>query len=315
MKKNNVEKNVSVSVSSRGIRNTQTEYMVNVNPNSVHGAMFGVVGVKLNGAGFEGAVISADNQYALQEFDSLYKTDIQGNPVIGENGKPEFAYQPMPIPDGYGFTSGTVFATRVTLCLHYQKMSAGNANTSRLVQVYVPDTVAPKLWRAISFANGKSDALLSEKQLEAYDAGDAEALTAELEAFVQTFNAIKSFGVAVGVKAYSELDFTQMKTQPENFGRFNGTKATFVGGKATLEDGTVLEASYSINGVRELAVRQNPFANGTELVALKDARFSKELQAGIAMRSMLRMIMPTKQNIMVDFYRDMTKREAEEQTA
>lgn len=295
-------------LSNRAVRNSAMNYMVYANPNSTKGAKMGIVGLRPNDGGFEGAV-AKDGQYSMEYFNSLYKDG-----TVDANGYMPFAYEPLDIPNNYGFTGAVTYGARLALCMHYQKMVAGKDH-SKLVQIYVPASVALKLWRAQSFVNGRVDALLTDKQMEAYDEKDAKGLAEELGAFAQTLKAINQAGVTVGVKHYEELEFTAIKASEEieNFSRFKGETATFTKGKATLSDGTQIEAEYSINGARELAVRKNPFGNNTILVALKNPMYSKELLAGIGMRHMLQMIMPTKQNCMAEFARELLNRRAQNQ--
>jgi hypothetical protein len=211
-------------------------YMVYVNLNSTKGAKMGIVGLRPNDGGFEGAV-AKDGQYSMEYFNSLYKE----NAVADANGYMPFAYEPLDAPEGYGFTGVAIYAARLALCMHYQKMVAGKDH-SKLVQIYTPASVALKLWRAQSFVNGKVDTLLTDKQMEAYDEKDAKGLAEELSAFAQTLKAINQAGVTVGVKHYEELEFTAVKDSDkiENFSRFKGETATFTKGKATLSDGTEL---------------------------------------------------------------------------
>lgn len=294
-------------LSNRTIRNSAMNYMVYVNLNSTKGAKMGIVGLRPNDDGFEGAV-AKDGQYSMEYFNSLYKE----NALPDANGYMPFAYEPLNTPENYGFTGVAIYAARLALCMHYRKMTEGKDH-SKLVQVYTPASVALKLWRAQSFVNGKVDTLLTDKQMEAYDEKDAKGLAEELGAFAQTLQAINQAGVTVGIKNYEELEFTVIKDNEkiENFSRFKGETATFAKGKAILSDGTQIEADYSINGARELAVRKNPFGNNTILVALKNPMYSKELLAGIGMKRMLQMIMPTKQNCVAEFAREMLNRRAQ----
>lgn len=294
-------------LSNRAVRNSAMSYMVYVNLNSTKGAKMGIVGLRPNDDGFEGAV-AKDGQYSMEYFNSLYKE----NAVADANGYMPFAYEPLDTPDGYGFTGASIYAARLALCMHYKKMTEGKDH-SKLVQIYTPASVALKLWRAQSFVNGKVSSLLTDKQMEAYDEQDAKGLAEELSAFAQTLQAINQAGVTVGIKNYEELEFTVIKDSEkiENFSRFKGETVTFSKGKSTLSDGTAVEADYSINGARELAVRKNPFGNNTILVALKNPMYSKELLAGIGMRHMLAMTMPTKQNCVAEFAREMLNRRAQ----